>query len=99
MQNWDISPIGTLHSGGVVMFRSHENSRRMASATTNLPLRVSLHVLVAFAICRLLSVVITGPTPIALCNHGVHLFIHVNHKPVGVATEGATPNASGPVIK
>ena len=65
----------------------------------NLPRRVNRQPLVAFTICRLLSVVIIGPTPIALCNHGVHLFVHVNHKPVGVATKGATPDTTGAVIK
>ena len=63
-QNCDISPIGTLHSLGVVMFINQETNNNTASATTNRPLRVSLHVLVALPICRLLSVVVVTPTPI-----------------------------------
>jgi hypothetical protein len=56
MQNCDISPIGTLHSLGVVMLNNQETNNRVASATTNRPLRVSLQDLVALSICRLLSV-------------------------------------------
>jgi hypothetical protein len=46
------------------MFINQETNNRIARAKTKRPLRVSLHVLVAFAICRLLSVVVVTPTPI-----------------------------------
>ena len=81
------------------MLNNQETNNRIASATTKRPLRVSLQVLVAFAICRLLSVVIIGPTPIALCNQCVQsVFCHVNHKPVCVATKGATPDTTRPIF-
>jgi hypothetical protein len=66
-QNCDISPIGTLHSSGVVMFINQETNNKIARARTKRPLRVSLPDLVAFAICRLLSVVVVTPTPITFC--------------------------------
>lgn len=53
------------------MLNNQETNNSVARATTKRPLRVSLHVLVAFAICRLLSVVIGTPTPIAFCNQCV----------------------------
>jgi hypothetical protein len=46
------------------MFSSQETNNNTASATTKRPLRVSLHVLVALPICRLLSVVVVTPAPI-----------------------------------
>ena len=82
------------------MLNNQETNNSVASATTNRPLRVSLHVLVAFAICRLPSVVIVTPTPIALCNHGVQsVRSHVNHKPVCCSAKGATPYTARPVVK
>ena len=68
MQNCDISPTGTLHSSGVVTFISQDSVNNIAIATTNLPRRVKRQPLVAFAICRLFSVIVARPAPIALCN-------------------------------
>lgn len=82
------------------MFINHETNNKINRATTNRPLRVSLHVLVAFAICRLLSVVVIGPAPIALCDHAFKIIhSHVNCKPVGVATKGATPDTTRAIVK
>jgi hypothetical protein len=81
------------------MFINQETNNRIRIATTNLPLRVSLHVLVAFAICRLLSVVIVGPTPITFCNQTFEVILrHVNGQSVGVAAKGPAPNATRAVI-
>jgi hypothetical protein len=80
------------------MFINQETNNRIRIATTNLPLRVSLHVLVAFAICRLLSVVVRTPTPVTFGYECVLVFVQVNHKPVCISAKGATPNTSWTVI-
>lgn len=61
------------------MFINQETNNKMTIATTNRPLRVSLQVLVAFAICRLLSVVIGTPTPITFGYECVLVLVEMNH--------------------
>jgi len=80
------------------MFINQETNNSVASATTNRPLRVSLHVLVALPICRLLSVVVRTPTPITFGYECVLVFVQVNHKPVGVSSKGATPYTAWSIV-